>query len=129
MKISLITTAICLLAIAVWVPPAQAHHSGAAYDGSKTLRIEGQVDNWRFANPHCSLQIRASNEAGEPILWSFEGQPAGMMTPLGYRRDTFKPSATVTVLYNPMRDGKPGGGRLVGAILSDGSTVGTIPAE
>jgi hypothetical protein len=33
------------------------------------------------------------------------------------------------VLYNPMRDGKPGGGRLVGARLPDGSTVGNVPPE
>ena len=108
---------------------ALAHHSGAAYDGSKTLRIEGEVVAWRFANPHSSLQIRAADAAGEPLLWSFEGLPAGMLTPLGYRRNTFQQSAKVTVLYNPMRDGKPGGGRLVGARLPDGSTVGNVPPE
>ena len=66
--------------------------------------------------------------AGEPLTWSFEGNPAGMLTAQGYRRNTFAPAAQVTVLYNPMKDGKPGGGRLVGAILSDGSTVGQVPA-
>ena len=111
------------------VPIALAHHSGAAYDGSQTLRIEGEVANWRFANPHSSLQIRASAANGEPLLWSFEGLPAGMLTPLGYRRNTFEPSGKVTVFYNPMKDGRPGGGRLVGAILPDGSTVGTVPPE
>ena len=105
---------------------AHAHHSGAAYDGTKTLRIEGVVETWRFANPHSSLQIRAADGAGNAILWSFEGQPAGMLTPQGYRRNTFEPSAHVTVVYNPMKDGKPGGGRLVGAILRDGSTVGVV---
>jgi hypothetical protein len=106
--------------------PARAHHSGAAYDGSQTLRIEGEVAAWRFANPHSSLQIKAVDAAGAELLWSFEGLPAGMLTPLGYRRNTFEPAAKVTVIYNPMRDGQPGGGRLVGAILADGSTVGTV---
>jgi hypothetical protein len=106
--------------------PAQAHHSGAAYDGTKTLRIEGTVESWRFANPHCSLQIRSADGA---TLWSFEANPAGMLAAQGYRRDTFTPSARVTVVYNPMKDGQAGGGRLVGAILDDGKTVGQIPPE
>jgi hypothetical protein len=105
--------------------PVQAHHSGAAYDGTKTVRIEGTVESWRFANPHCSLQIRAGD--GD-TLWSFEGNPAGMMMALGYRRDTFAPEAHVVVVYNPMKDGQPGGGRIVGAILDGGKTVGNIPA-
>ena len=107
---------------------AQAHHSGAAYDGTKTLKVEGVVDSWRFANPHSSLQIKANDGAGNTITWSFEGNPAGMLTSLGYRRNTFEAAAPVTVLYNPMKDGKAGGGRLVGAILSDGSTVGQVPS-
>jgi len=117
-----------VVAAFLW-PAAQAHHSGAAYDGTKTLRIQGSVESWRFANPHSSLQIRANDGAGGQILWSFEGNPAGMLAAQGYRRDTFAPPAQVTVVYNPMKDGRPGGGRLVGAILSDGKTVGQVAAE
>ena len=105
-----------------------AHHSGAAYDGGKTLKLQGSVESWRFANPHSALQIQADDGAGKTITWSFEGNPAGMMQQLGYRRNTFAPAAKVTIFYNPMKDGRPGGGRLVGAILSDGSTVGQVPA-
>ena len=110
-------------AVLPWL--AHAHHSGAPYDGTKTLRIEGTVESWRFANPHCSLQIRSTDGS---TLWSFEGNPAGMLAAQGFRRDTFTPSARVTVIYNPMKDGKAGGGRLLGAILGDGATVGQIPA-
>jgi hypothetical protein len=116
-----------LLGVAVSI--AEAHHSFAAYDDSKTLRIEGVVESWRFANPHCALQVRADDGSGHSILWDFEGLPAGMLTPLGYRRNTFEPAARVTVVYNPMRDSKPGGGRLVGAILSDGTSVGQVAPE
>ncbi len=52
-----------------------------------------------------------------------------MLTAQGFRRNSFEPSAKVTVIYNPMRDGQPGGGRLVGAILADGSTVGVVAPE
>jgi hypothetical protein len=123
---SLARVGAALFAIAV-AAVASAHHSGAAYDGSKTLRIEGVVTSWRFANPHCSLEIKARDAAGQEIAWSFEGNPAGMLQALGYRRNTFAPGTPVTVIYNPMRDGKAGGGRLVGAVLADGSTVGQVP--
>lgn len=115
------------LLVSALATSAGAHHSGAAYDGSKTLRIEGVVTSWRFANPHCSLEIKAADGAGQEISWSFEGNPAGMLQALGYRRNTFTPGARVTVIYNPMRDGQPGGGRIVGAVLMDGSTVGQVP--
>jgi hypothetical protein len=105
-----------------------AHHSGAAYDGQKTLKLQGAVKSWRFANPHSSLQIQTDDGAGKTVTWDFEGNPAGMLTQLGYRRNTFVPEAKITVFYNPMKDGRPGGGRLVGAILGDGSTVGQVPA-
>ena len=68
-----------------------AHHSGAAYDGGKTLKLQGSVESWRFANPHSALQIQADDGAGKTITWSFEGNPAGMMQQLGYRRNTFAP--------------------------------------
>ena len=32
------------VAAGLWSLPAAAHHSGAAYDGTKTLRIEGTVE-------------------------------------------------------------------------------------
>jgi hypothetical protein len=117
-----------MVLVLAWLP-ARAHHSGAAYDGTQTLRIQGTVEAWRFANPHSSLQLRADDGAGKQILWSFEGNPAGMLAAQGYRRDTFAAAAQVTVVYNPMKDGRPGGGRLVGAIHGDGSTVGQVVPE
>ena len=109
--------------------PGLAHHSGAAYDRSKTMRIEGEVTTWRFVNPHSWLQIRATDENGHEMLWDFEGLPAGMLAPRGYRRNSFQENDRVTVFYSPMQDGRPGGGNLQGAILADGSTVGTVSTE
>jgi hypothetical protein len=115
------------LAAVPWL--AEAHHSGAAYDGSKVMRIDGEVERWQFANPHSSLQIRVTDSSGEQQIWSFEGLPAGMLAPRGYRRNTFTPDEKITVVYNPMRNGSGGGGRLVGAVLPDGSTIGEVSAE
>jgi len=109
--------------------PSHAHHSGAAYDRSKTMSIEGEVTNWRFVNPHCWLQIRATDENGQEILWDFEGLPAGMLAPRGYRRNSFELNDRVTVFYRPMQDGSPGGGNLQGAILADGSTLDRVSTE
>ena len=62
---------------------------------------KGTVESWRFANPHCSLQIQADDGAGKTITWSFEGNPAGMLTQLGYRRNTFTPAAQGDCFLQP----------------------------
>jgi hypothetical protein len=93
------------------------------------LRISGEVTSWRFANPHSWLQITVTDETGHDQVWDFEGLPAGMLAPRGYRRNSFAPEDRITVFYRPMADGRPGGGNLQGAILADGTTVGTVPAE
>jgi hypothetical protein len=121
----------CVIASAALVTVslvAEAHHSGAAYDGSKVARIDGEVEQWQFANPHSWLKIRVTDSDGKQEVWSFESNPAGMIARLGYRRDTFPQDSTVTVVYNPMKNGS-GGGRLVGAILPDGSTVGEVATD
>lgn len=108
---------------------SEGHHSGAAYDGTAVMRIGGEVVSWRFANPHSVLQIRVTDSDGKESIWSFESHPAGMLAPMGYRRNSFEPNDIVTIAYNPLKDGTPGGGRLVGAILSGGSTLGNVPPE
>ena len=125
-----IMSRLALLGVAAAIMPllAHPHHSGAAYDGDSVKRIVGHVTRWQFANPHSSLQIRVSDEDGEEQLWDFESLPAGMLAPRGYRRNTFEPNDEITVVYNPMRNGGVGG-RLVGAILEDGITIGEVPSE
>jgi hypothetical protein len=127
MKIGITIVAGLGLALGCSVP-AIAHHSGAAYDNRKTMSVEGVVEDWHWSNPHSSLRIRVPNKDGGAVVWVFEALPAGMLTRNGYRKSSFKPGDTVTVVYGPLRDGAPGG-NLQGAVLADGTTLGTPPPK
>jgi hypothetical protein len=107
--------------------PAFAHHSGAPYDRRITASIQGEVIEWRWSNPHAWLKIRAPDKDGNMAEWAFEAMPATILSRQGWKRSTFQAGDKVTVRYNPIRDGSPGG-VLLGATLADGSNVGVPPA-
>ena len=115
----------CLLGA---VGVAAAHHSGAAYDRQQVLEVEGVVDAWSWSNPHSSLRIFVPGESDDDVLWIFEALPAGLIVQQGYRRSSFRPGDRVKILYNPLRDGAPGG-NLRGAILADGTAVGQAASQ
>ena len=37
--------------------PAGAHHSTAAFDNSRVIKIEGTITQFRWINPHASIKI------------------------------------------------------------------------
>jgi hypothetical protein len=97
--------AACLLTAAV----AQAHHSFAMFDRNTEIVKSGTVVRWAFNNPHSWLYLNVKNEDGTETLWSFEGSAPTGLIQRGITGDTFKPGASVTFMYCPLRDGRPGG--------------------
>ena len=102
---------------------ALAHHSGAMFDRSKEVTIEGEVSEWRWSNPHSWLQIHAQHDGEADVLWSFESTSTQILAKQGWRRTSLKPGDKVTVAYNPFKDGAPGG-NLVRVTMPDGTTFG-----
>ena len=37
--------------------PAIAHHSTAAFDNTKVIKLEGKITQFRWTNPHASIKI------------------------------------------------------------------------
>lgn len=117
--------------IAAWIlaltvaGAASAHHSGQPYDNSTEARIEGEVEEWRWANPHAFLQVHVTGEDGEKQLWSFESTSPNILVQQGWTRNTLEPGDEVEVIYNPLRDGSPGGS-LVGVVLPNGKRLNTM---
>lgn len=74
MKISKLHLAgAALLAIAT---PAVAHHgTGASYDLSKPITLQGTVTEFHYANPHPQLFFDVTNDKGEVVHWSAEFYP------------------------------------------------------
>ncbi len=123
-RLSLVA-ALTLTAIAA-SEPSRAHHSGAMFDRSKEVSLEGEVSEWRWSNPHSWLQIHAPHNGQPNVLWSFESTSTQILAKQGWRRTSLKPGDKVTVAYNPFKDGAAGG-NLVRVTMPDGSVFGPQP--
>lgn len=101
---------------------AQAHHSFAMFDRSLEEVKTGTVVRWAFNNPHSWLYMNVKNADGTETLWSFEGSAPPALLGRGITGATFEPGDTVTILYCPLRDGRPGGA-IGWARLEDGTFI------
>jgi hypothetical protein len=115
MKNALIAAAIAALAT-----PAFAHHSGAMFDATKTVTLEGTVKEFQYTNPHSWLQVMVPGPDGKAVEWGFEAEGPSTLLRAGIKAKTFMPGDKVTIVAHPMKDGRPAGA-LMSAIKADGS--------
>jgi uncharacterized protein DUF6152 len=81
---------------------AYAHHSFAAtYIVDKEIKIEGDLVQFMFRNPHSFVHVQAPDDTGQMQRWAIEWAAAGQLT--GISRDTLKPGDHVIVSGNPGR--------------------------
>jgi len=99
-----------LLVLQLAAVVASAHHSFTMFDRSIEKVATGQVVRWTFNNPHSWLYLNIKNADGTETLWSFEGSAPTALIQRGISGRTFEPGATITLLYCPLKDGRPGGG-------------------
>jgi hypothetical protein len=93
-----------LSAGAMVVGVAAAHHSFAAtYDSSRQSRIEGEVAQFLFRNPHSMVQILAPDDTGEMRRWAIEWAGINVLTGEGISRETLRIGDKVVVTGNPGR--------------------------
>lgn len=108
-------------AAAAMTATAQAHHSAAMFDRSRTVTVSGTVRELQWTSPHCWLQVVSSSPGAAE--WSIEmGAPFELYRG-GWRPNILKPGDKVTVVLNPTRDGS-NGGLFVSAVAADGQPVG-----
>jgi hypothetical protein len=118
------------LVLATSVLPATAHHSTAAFDTSRVVKIEGTITQFRWINPHASIKIDGKSEGDAPDgLWTVEMTAPNILINQGWTRTALKVGDKVTMFVNPLRnavtlnDGSTGS-LYVGVILADGSKLG-----
>ncbi|HUF74122.1 MAG TPA: DUF6152 family protein [Gammaproteobacteria bacterium] len=128
-----IAAAALALAAAIALPVG-AHHSTAAFDNERVVRIEGKVTQFRWINPHASFKVEGTADEGPDGVWTVEMTAANVLTNQGWKRTSLRVGDEIVAFVNPLRepitlnDGSQGG-LYVGVILTDGSTLGRTDAE
>ncbi len=124
MSLTLFRSVAAAVAVYLLLPGStHAHHSAAAYDIEKNVAVTGVVETFRWKNPHTLVSLAVTDEDGNVVIWNFEGNGASNLVRNGWKRSMLKVGDHVTIHANPMKSGQPGG-RLQGATLEDGTTVG-----
>jgi hypothetical protein len=115
--------------------PAGAHHSTAAFDTSRVVKVEGTITQFRWINPHASIKIDGVSEGDDADgLWTVEMTAPNILINQGWTRTALKVGDKVTMFVNPLRnqvvlnDGSTGS-LYVGVILADGATLGRTDGE
>jgi hypothetical protein len=84
---------------------AYAHHSfTATYDENKTIKIEGDLVQFMFRNPHAFVHVMAPDENGVMQRWGVEWGGAGQLAGQGVTRESLKPGDHVIITGNPGRN-------------------------
>ena len=107
------------IAASIFSSPLAAHHGYVAYDTNKKVTVKGTVTDWHWSNPHCILQLDATDESGQVVHWFFETENPNTMTRVGWTKDSFKTGDQVTITALPVKSGRPVG-RIVEALPANG---------
>jgi len=83
---------------------AYAHHSFAAtYFEDKTVKVEGELVQFLYRNPHSFVHVEVKEPNGTVTRWAIEWGAGGQLGRQGVTRDTLKAGDHVIVTGNPGR--------------------------
>jgi Family of unknown function (DUF6152) len=120
-----VNVAVCVaVAGAGWlalVRPASAHHSFALFDHVHRITVAGTVVKFDWSNPHVYIHLAVPDGAGTRA-YTVECASPNVLIRVGWKYGDIKVGDRVSLLVNPLRDGKAGG-MLERATLADGRTM------
>lgn len=113
-----------VLYLALAAQPANAHHSYAMFDGTRTLKVSGTIAKLEWRNPHTYvwLYVRNDSSASGFDLYAFESAGPGVLSDRGWSKTSFVAGEKVTIEYWPLKDGRTGG-HFVSATYADGRVL------
>ena len=117
----------CVVVLASVVPMA-AHHSPAAFDRTKEVKLVGTVKEFRWQNPHTWIEVIVVDEKGKDVVWGVELTSPTYLIRAGWKSNIIKPGDKVTVVVNPVRSGEPSG-IFRSLTLADGRVLTERPAR
>lgn len=106
-------------ALAVLVTSADAHHSFAIFDHTRTLTLKGTVRDFQWTNPHGYILLEIDGGLDGVPEYSLELTSINMLRRAGWRSTDLAPGDKVTVVTAPLLDGEPGG-LLLELTMTDG---------
>jgi hypothetical protein len=84
---------------------AYAHHSFAStYLEDQKMKVEADVVQFLYRNPHSFLQLETKDAKGNAITWAVEWGAGGQLGSQGVTRETLRPGDHVIVEGQPGRN-------------------------
>ena len=110
------------LAVVAAATPALAHHSFAMFDRSKEKTVTGVVGKFAWTNPHVMIDVEVQDRQGKSMHYRIESASINILMREGWKVGAVRHGDRVTVVFNPLKDGRPGG-LLVKLVRADGSEL------
>lgn len=101
--------AACGAALALATAPAFAHHSGAMFDPTKEVTLNGTIKELQWTNPHSWIEVMVPDASGKDVQWSLEMEGPNVMHRQGWNAKTVQAGDKVTIIAHPLKDGRTGG--------------------
>ena len=110
---------------------AYAHHSFAAtYLEDQTVKIQGELVQFLFRNPHSFVHVNVKEKDGKLVRYAVEWGGAGQLAGQGVTRETLKIGDQVVIEGSPGRNPKDHRVRMVYLLRpKDGFSYGRKPGE
>ena len=97
-----------LVILMLTVNTASPHHAfSPVYDASKMITVVGVVTQFNFVNPHATLLMDVTDDAGKVVKWTVEFAGRLNLSEVGWTADSVKAKERVTVTGNPTHTGSP----------------------
>jgi len=117
----------CAMLVSI-AAPALAHHSPAAFDRTKEVKLTGTVKAFKWSNPHSWIEIDVPNDKGGVDTWGVEMTSPTYLVRAGWKSTSVKPGDKVTIVANPVRTGE-NAAIFVSITLADGRALTDKPAR
>jgi len=86
---------------------ALAHHSFSASFTEEIIQTEGVVSRFVFRNPHVTIYMDETDDAGNEVRWMVEGGAANLLRQAGWTNQTIQSGEFLRVTGRAGRDGRP----------------------
>jgi hypothetical protein len=94
-----------LVLAVLWSGAAPAHHSfTATYDENGKQKIEGEIVQFLFRNPHSMIHVSAPGEDGTVHRWAIEWAGVSALSGHGVTHETLRIGDHVVITGNPGRN-------------------------